>query len=150
MPSALPVFVDTNVLIYAEDRADAHKQSAAKQWLDWLWQNHKGRLSTQTLNEFYVVAKRKLEGISQGDARAKVRRYQAWKPWVLDHQTVETAWGIEANYGFNYWDCLILASAQQQGCAYLLSEDMQDGQLIGSVRIVNPFLHSPESFFQTP
>jgi predicted nucleic acid-binding protein len=150
MPNALPVFVDAHVLVYAEDRADAHKQTVAKQWLDGLWQHHTGRLSTQTLHEFYLIIKRQLPDISQGDARAKVRRYQAWKPSVLDHQTVETAWGFEANDGLDYWDSLIIASAQQQACGYLLSDRLQDGQRIGSVRVIHPFLHSPEAFFQLP
>ena len=97
------------------------------------------------LNEFYANARKKFEtAISAGDARAEVRRYQNWKPWVIDHPTVETAWAVESRYGLNYWDALIVASAQHQGCTVLLSEDLQHDQQIDSVRIVNPFLVGPE------
>jgi predicted nucleic acid-binding protein len=139
------VFLDTNVLLYAVDDQDSVKRDRARQWLTVCWQRRCGRLSTQVLNEFYANARRKFEtAISAGDARAEVRRYQNWKPWVIDHPTVETAWAVESRYGLNYWDALIVASAQHQGCTVLLSEDLQHDQQIDSVRIVNPFLVGPE------
>ena len=73
-----------------------------------------------------------------------MRRYQNWRPWVIDHATVETAWAIESRYGLSYWDCLIVSSAQQQGCEWLLTEDLQHNQQIDGVRILNPFLVGPE------
>lgn len=142
MPTALTVFVDTNVLLYADDRRDAAKQLRAREWLLALWQQRSGRLSTQVLNEYYVNATRRL-GMAQGDARAKVRRFQLWQPWQLDHQTVETAWGVEARFGLSYWDSLILAAAAQAGCTHVLSEDLQHGQQIDAVTIVNPFRIAP-------
>jgi len=139
------VFLDTNVLLYAVDDKDSAKRDRARQWLTVCWQRRCGRLSTQVLNEFYANARKKFEtAISAGDARAEVRRYQNWKPWVIDHPTVETAWAVESRYGLNYWDALIVASAQHQGCTVLLSEDLQHDQQIDSVRIVNPFLVGPE------
>ena len=57
---ALSVFVDANILIYSEDSADPAKQKAAIDWLGVLWQRGVGRLSTQVLNEFYVIATRKI------------------------------------------------------------------------------------------
>ncbi|HSW06275.1 PIN domain-containing protein [Aquabacterium sp.] len=139
------VFVDTNVLIYSEDGADADKQKRAIEWLSMLWMKQRGRLSTQVLNEFYVNATRKLRpAMPAGDARAEVRRYQRWRPWAIDHTTVETAWAVESRFGLNYWDALIVASAQAQGCRFLLSEDLQHEQQIDSVRILNPFLVGPE------
>lgn len=138
MPSGLIVFVDTNVLIYADDRRDAVKQARAREWLLALWESRSGRLSTQVLSEYYVNVTRKL-GLPQGDARAKVRRFQLWQPWQIDHQTVETAWGVEARFGFSYWDSLILAAAAQSGCTHVLSEDLQHLQQIDNVQIINPF-----------
>jgi predicted nucleic acid-binding protein len=141
MPSDLTVFVDTNVLIYADDTRSPEKRERARGWLDALWAQRRGRLSTQVLNEYYVNVTRKLRpGLPQGDARAKVRRFQLWQPWQIDHQTVESAWGIEARFGFSYWDSLIVAAAAQSGCAYVLSEDMQHGQQVDAVQIINPFL----------
>jgi len=138
MPTALIVFVDTNVLLYADDTRDAAKQAQSRGWLLELWQRRSGRLSTQVLNEYYANATRKLK-LPQGDARAKVRRFQLWQPWQIDHQTVETAWGIEARFGLSYWDSLIVAAASQAGCTHLLSEDMGHEQRYGAVQIINPF-----------
>lgn len=97
------------------------------------------------LNKFYVNVRRKfLRQMGPTEAQAEVRRYQQWKPWVIDQATVETAWAVERRFGFNYWDALMLASAQHQGCALLLSEDMQHDQQVDGVRIVNPFVSGPE------
>ena len=139
------VFVDTNVLLYSEDGADKAKQARAIEWLQALWTKRCGRMSTQVLNEFYANATKKLKpAMPAGDARAEVRRYQRWQPWVLDHATVETAWAVESRFGFSYWDSLIVAAAKAQGCRYLLTEDLQHKQIIDSVQILNPFLVGPE------
>lgn len=145
MPSASTVFVDTNVLLYAEDTAHAEKHRSARDWLRALWLRRCGRLSTQVLNEFYVVATRKLRPpMPPGDVRAEIRRYQRWQPWVIDHATVESAWAVESRYGVHYWDALMIAAAQQQGCTMLLTEDLQHDQELDGVRIVNPFRVGPE------
>jgi predicted nucleic acid-binding protein len=145
------VFVDTNVLIYSEDGRSAEKQTQALAWLHVLWQRRAGRLSTQVLNEFYTNVTRKIKPPMQsGDARAEVRRYQRWQPWAIDHPTVETAWSIESRFGFNYLDSLIVAAAQTLGCRYLLSEDMQHGQIVDSVQILNPFIVGPEILDSDP
>jgi predicted nucleic acid-binding protein len=139
------VFVDTNVLIYSEDGRVPEKQAQALAWLRVLWQRRAGRLSNQVLNEFYTNVTRRIEPPMQpGDARAEVRRYQRWQPWAIDHPTVETAWSVESRFGFSYSDALIVASAQTLGCRYLLSDDMQHGQVVDSVQILNPFLVGPE------
>jgi predicted nucleic acid-binding protein len=145
------VFVDTNVLIYSEDGRVPEKQAQALAWLRVLWQRRAGRLSNQVLNEFYTNVTRRIKPPMQaGDARAEVRRYQRWQPWAIDHPTVETAWSVESRFGFSYWDALIVASAQTLGCRYLLSEDMQHGQVVDSVQILNPFLVGPEILDSDP
>lgn len=134
------VFVDANVLIYSEDGHDPAKQQAALRWLDTLWQRGCGRLSSQTLAEFYVNATRKIRpGLAQGEARAKIRRFAAWQPWQIDHATMESAWAAESRFGLHFWDSLIVAAAQHLGCRYLLSEDLSHGQQYGSVQVISPF-----------
>lgn len=146
MPNDSIVFVDTNVLLYAEDAAHADKHRIAREWLRSLWQERRGRLSVQVLNEFYVNATRKLKPpVAPGDARAEVRRYQRWQPWLNDHATVESAWAVEARYGLSYWDALMVAAAQHQDCTVLLTEDLQHDQQFERVRIVNPFRTAPKS-----
>jgi predicted nucleic acid-binding protein len=136
------VFVDTPVLLVADDAFDLVKQARIRDWLQALWQRRAGRVSTQVLNAYYVSATR-LFGMPQGDARAKLRRYQLWQPWQIDHQTVETAWGVEARFGLPYWDALIVAAAAQSGASHVLSLELQHGQQIDGVTILSPLLAAP-------
>ena len=134
------VFVDANVLIYSEDGRDPAKQAAALRWLDALWLRACGRLSTQTLTEFYVNATRKIQPpLAPGEARAKIRRFAAWQPWQIDAATLESAWAAESRFGLHFWDSLVIAAAQHLGCRYVLSEDMAHGQRYGSVEVISPF-----------
>lgn len=133
-------FIDTHVLVYATDDHDIDKRDKARRWLSACWQRRCGRLSTQVLNEYYTVIRRKFPTpVAAGDARAEIRRLQAWQPWQIDHHTMEAAWAVEARHGYHYWDALMIASAQQQGCTVLLTEDLQHDQRIDALRIVNPF-----------
>ena len=136
------VFVDTPVLLVADDAFDLVKQARIRDWLQALWQRRAGRVSTQVLNAYYLSATLHF-GMPQGDARAKLRRYQLWQPWQIDHQTVETAWGVEARFGLPYWDALIVAAAAQSGASHVLSLDLQHGQQIDGVTVLSPLLATP-------
>ena len=140
--SSAIVFVDTNVLLAADDSQDVARQTQVRAWMQTLWQHRAGRVSTQVLNAYYVSATRHFD-MPQGDARAKLRRMQLWQPWQIDHQTVETAWGVEARFGLPYWDALIVASAAQSGASHVLSMDLQHQQQIDGVTILNPLLATP-------
>ena len=147
MASPLPasgavVFVDTGVLLAADDAHDAAAQARARDWLQALWQRRAGRVSTQVLNAYYVVATQTF-GMPQGDARAKLRRLQLWQPWQLDHRTLETAWGVEARFGLPYWDALMVASAAQSGASHVLTTVLAHQQQIDGITIFNPFLTTP-------
>ncbi len=137
------VFVDTNVLLAADDAFDAVKQNRIREWLQALWQRRAGRVSTQVLNAYYVSATQHFD-MPQGDARAKLRRYQLWQPWQIDHQTVETAWGVEARFSLPYWDALIVAAAAQSGASHVLSLDLQHGLQIDGITILSPLLATPQ------
>ena len=138
------VFVDTNVLVYARDRTDESKHRRALEWLAALWEARAGRLSWQVLQEYYVTVTRKLEPARETlDAREGVTSLATWGPLHPDLQMVDLAWAIEDRYGLSWWDALIVAAAQAGECAYLLTEDLQDGQALGAVTVVNPFSHEP-------
>lgn len=145
------VFVDTNVLLYMVDDRDIDKRDQARAWMAVCWAQRCGRVSTQVLNEFYWnVGKKFRSALSRGDARAEVRRYQHWQPWVIDHATVESAWAVESRYSLSYWDALMVAAAQQQGCTVLLTEELQHDQVIDGVRVINPFRVGPELLTTPP
>ena len=139
------VFVDTSVLVYADDAADTQRRQQVRAWLAHLWATRAGRTSTQVLNEYYVCVTQRIQpGLPQGDARAKLRRYQQWQPWVTDHQTVESAWGLEVRMQIDYWQALMLASAMHSGCDAVLSDALpleRYDQLV----VINPFETTPTS-----
>ncbi|WP_207795938.1 PIN domain-containing protein [Kinneretia aquatilis] len=141
-----PVFVDTSVLILSEDGAQPEAREQVMAVLRLLWQQRRGRLSTQVLNDFYrLVTTRIQPPMPNGDARAEVRRYQRWQPWAIDHATVESAWSIESRFGLPYADALIVAAAKAQGCTRLLSLELKHELQLDSVQILNPLLMAPEA-----
>jgi predicted nucleic acid-binding protein len=138
------VFVDTGVLLAADDAFDADRQAQARAWLQALWLRRAGRVSTQVLNDYYVTTTQQF-AMPPGDARAKLRRFQLWQPWQIDHQTVETAWGVEARFGLCYRDALIVAAAAQAGANHVLSTSLTHQQHIDGVTILDPFQATPQA-----
>jgi predicted nucleic acid-binding protein len=139
-----PVFVDSNVFLYALDRADLKKQQAARSWRAELWKSRRGRLSFQVLGEFYVNAVRLLPK-ARDEARSEVRDLLAWRPVVTDAALLEQGWRVQDRYQLSYWDSLIVAAAKTSSCGYLLTEDLQAGQKLDGIEVVNPFLCEPEA-----
>jgi predicted nucleic acid-binding protein len=139
-----PVFVDSNVFLYAIDEADPKKQQVARNWRAELWKSRRGRVSFQVLGEFYVNAVRK-QPAARDEARAEVRDLLTWKPIVTDAALLERGWKIQDRYRLSYWDALIVAAAKNAACRYLLTEDLRAGQELDGVEVVNPFLRGPDS-----
>ena len=145
------IFVDTNVFLYAFDPRDTAKQARAQAWVQACWRARVGRISTQVLNEFYNNAITKFKKtVDINDARAEVCRLRQWQPPHLDTYTVDGAWALQDRFALSYWDALVVSSAQQQGCSYLLSEDMQHGQQFDSVQKISPFEVEPTTIFGAP
>lgn len=133
-------FVDTNVLAYAHDRSEATKRPIAAALLTRLWETRSGTLSTQVLQEFYVVATRKFTPpIPSFDAREVVALYGTWPLVEVDLALILAATRIEEADSISFWDALIVEAARRSGADVLLSEDLQDGRIIAGVRIQNPF-----------
>lgn len=133
-------FVDTNVFVHARDTSEPGKQPAAAQWVEQLWIDHRGRTGVQVLNEYYVTVTRKLRpGMSHDEAWADVRALLAWDPQPVDRDLVIRAHDIERQHNLSWWDAMIVAAAQQQNCALLLTEDLQDGWNCDGVTVCNPF-----------
>jgi predicted nucleic acid-binding protein len=128
-------FFDTTVLIYAVSEADSRAVVAEKLLADG------GCISVQVLNEFAAVARRKLkmswEEISEALAAVRTLCEPVIPLTLVIH---ETALKIASEYGYNIYDALILSAALDAGCDTVFSEDMQDGQKIGSLTIRNPFV----------
>ena len=96
----MPVFVDTNVLVYARDASDMGKQAIAAAWMEHLWTSASGRLSVQVLQEYYVTMTRELDpGLSAEEAREDVRDLAAWRPLRIDQPIVEAEIGTDSRSG---------------------------------------------------
>lgn len=141
-------FVDTNLLVYFRDASEPLKQKRAEGWLAMLWRARTGRISFQILSEYYVTVTRRLDpGLDVNAARADIRSLFAWRPIDVDRPVIEAAWAIQDRYGFSWWDSLVVAAAQRTDCAYLLTEDMQHGQEMDGVTVINPFEKTYEELF---
>jgi predicted nucleic acid-binding protein len=134
------IFVDTNVFLYALDAADPAKQAIAAAWLERLWKEATGRTSVQVLSEFHVNATQKRRfGLSPDDAWARVHLLLAWRPLPVDVELLENGRALQSRFALSWWDCLIVAAAQGQHCAVLLTEDLQDGARYDDLVVRNPF-----------
>lgn len=132
-------FFDTNVLVYADDKAAPAKQRRA---LDLLAEHRRagtGVVSLQVLQEYFVTVTRKLH-VDVRIARRKVEllaEFDVAAPEVAD---ILAAIDLHRIHGFSFWDALVVRSAKQAGCRVLYSEDLQDARELDEVRFVNPFL----------
>jgi predicted nucleic acid-binding protein len=131
-------FFDTNVLIYADDKADPAKQQRA---LDLVAEHRRARtgvVSLQVLQEYFVTVTRKLQ-VDARVARRKVELLAEFDVATPDVADILAAIDLHRLHGLSFWDALILRAAKQAGCSIVFSEDMQDTREIDGVRIVNPF-----------
>jgi len=132
-------FLDTNILVYAEDLKNAIKQKKAVHLILEHRRQRSGVVSLQVLQEFFVTVTKKLK-LDAGIARYKVEfhsKFDIAEPSVAD---ILAAIDLHRLYRVSYWDALVLRMAKQAGCRVLLSEDLQHGQVVDGVQIVNPFL----------
>ena len=133
------VFVDTNILVYAHDADAGIKHERAVNILKELWDKDTGRMSVQVLQEFYInVTKKLTTRLARSSAREVVEIYAAWVHEPTIPETVLRATDIAELAQISFWDALILASAEKSGAATLYSEDLNHGQSIVGIQIVNP------------
>jgi predicted nucleic acid-binding protein len=131
-------FFDTNVLVYSDDKSAPAKQRRA---LDLVAEHRRaktGVVSLQILQEYFVTVTRKLR-VEAAIARRKVEllgEFDLVAPGLAD---ILAAIDLHRLRAISFWDALVVRSAKEAGCAILFSEDMQHGQSIEGITIVNPF-----------
>ncbi|MGA2514125.1 MAG: PIN domain-containing protein [Candidatus Limnocylindrales bacterium] len=137
-------FVDTNVLVYAHDADEIEKQPIARAVLEQLWADRSGVVSTQVLQEFYVVATRKFSPpMRRSEAREIVALYSTWSVVQVDVALILDATALEELAQLSFWDALVVEAARRAGTERLLSEDFGAGRRIGGIEIENPFQTVP-------
>jgi predicted nucleic acid-binding protein len=131
--------LDSNVLVYAADRAAGERHERALQILD-MAVRRQCVLTLQALAEFFYVTTRKRMA-AKAEAAAQLRDWTTEFPTIsADSAALWTALEFVVDGSFGWWDALLLATAERHGCEIVLSEDMQDGVRFGGVTVLDPFV----------
>lgn len=135
-------FLDTNVIVYAFDSSAPSKQSIARESIRRALETRKGHISTQVVQEFLNVALRRF-AVPLRPVDATTYLEQVLRPLCTvfpDLALYREALGLHERWQYSFYDALILAGALRCGARRLYSEDLQHGQRIGDLEIVNPFV----------
>ncbi len=135
------VFFDTNILVYAAQERGAGEEERKRRRALELVDSEDFGTSSQVLQEFFVTTTRKgARPLSAAAALEWIERWALFPCQPIDHQLVRIAIERCARYRISYWDAAILAAAEALGAHTVYSEDLNDGQPYGRVRVVNPFV----------
>jgi predicted nucleic acid-binding protein len=136
----VPSFVDTNVLLYAEDRDAGRKHDVARDLVLRLWDARDGVLSVQVLQEFYVNVTRKVrKPLTAAKALEIVQEYLTWTVVENTGPLLVAAVELQQRAKLSFWDALVVQAAMEAGCDRLYSEGLNAGQTFGPATVVNPF-----------
>lgn len=135
-------FIDTNVLVYADDARDRRKQARARELIRRLMRERRGVLSLQILQEFFAAATRKL-GMSSKQAKQRVSLYSRFDVVTLTPTDLLAAIDLHRMHQLSIWDSLVIRAALNGACTVLHTEDMQAGYMIEDVLLTDPF--APDS-----
>ena len=132
-------FADTNVLLYSVSTVPEESAKARK--AQELLASRDIVLSVQVLQEFYVQATRasRADALTHGEAAGFIRAWRRFSTQELSLAVLDDALTLKDRFQISYWDAAIIAAARASGCTEVLSEDLNDGQDYGGVRVVNPF-----------
>ena len=131
-------FLDTNVLVYTDDRSAGEKQRVALDLFEDFRRQGNGVVSTQVLQEYFVAATRKL-AVSADVARRKLEIFGHLQVVGLGVSDMLGAIDLHRLHHLSFWDALVVRAALVSGCVRLYSEDLQTGQRFEGLEIVNPF-----------
>ena len=134
--SGAKAFVDTNILVYLYSAQEPEKRQIAMAAIN----QYDRAISTQVLSEFCNVCIRKLNFKISPVKKAILEICSACEIFTVDKPHITFALDLHEKYGYSYYDSLIIATALDGGCEYLLTEDLADGQVIeGKLTIKNIF-----------
>ena len=132
-------FLDSNILVYCVDERDNDKHNLARKIIQSLIDGRNGCISTQTLQEFFNVSTKKLKN-DKSMAQSDVGVYSTAFPVHTNTlKDILSAISISIKTQFSFYDSLIIAAAIAEGCSIVYSEDLNDGQTVDGVTIINPF-----------
>ena len=137
--------LDTNVFGYAIDATAGQRHATAVELVERALGSGETVLILQTLGEFYTMATRKLE-TSPDDARSFLAGLRAALPvYSATEPDLDKAMAGAQRHGLSFWDAMLWATADRVGVRHLLTEDFQDGRVLGGVMFINPFAAGNEA-----
>ena len=131
------VFLDANILVYAQDAGSPEKQRKSRQVIEELAASGDGVISTQVMQEFYVAATRKLK-VQPLAAKGVLKAFAVFEIVQVTPELIQEAIDCSILNELSFWDSLILAAAAAAGCSTAYSEDLNTGQTILGVKVQNP------------
>jgi predicted nucleic acid-binding protein len=134
----VPAFIDTNIVVYADDAAYPKKQKISAKLIADLYKKGDAVISAQVMQEYYNAAVNKLR-IDPAFAVERLRFLSKFEVVSATPQIVIAATDLHRLRNLSFWDSMNLQAAITSGCDTLYSEDMQDGEIVNGVKIVNPF-----------
>lgn len=133
------IFFDSNILLYSVDTKDPEKQEKARRVTKLASKQGNGVISTQVLQEYCSVDIKKFRREAL-IVKQLCRNWQnAFEVILIRPDIIEDAIEVNAIYQFSFYDSLIISSALAARCGVLMTEDMNHGQMIQGLTIVNPF-----------
>ena len=142
----MPAFVDANILVYAEDRDAGSKHVIARDLVADLWRSGDGVLSVQVLQEFFVNVTRKVpRPLGHEEALAIVEQYLTWRVVENTGDLLLAGIRLASTLKISFWDALILEAARVEHCDRVWTEDLNHGQRVGQLVILNPFRPEPRT-----
>lgn len=137
-------FLDTNILVYAADAGEPGKRAVARELIRRLSVESLPCVSTQVHQEFFVAATRKL-GIKPLQAKNILHSFSHMETAVIEPDDISKAIDGSILWQLSFWDALIIVAARKLNCVVLHTEDLNGGQVINGIRIVNPFVSASSS-----
>ncbi len=131
------VFLDSNILVYAQDAGSPDKQRKSREAIATLVGSGDGVISTQVMQEFYVTATRKI-GVPPLVAKGVLKTFAVFEIVQISSLLIQEAVDCSILNQLSFWDSLILAAAASAGCSTIYSEDLNPGQSILGVKVRNP------------
>ena len=131
------IFIDTNIIIYANDKRDKNKQQKAIEIVSGLMKEETGVISTQVLQEYAYIAINKLKQ-SHDVVIRQIRLLESLEVVNQIPELIRRAVEIMSSYRINFWDACIISNAEYANCSFIYSEDLNTGQFYSGIQVTNP------------
>lgn len=133
-------FIDSNILIYAHDSSEKVKQRISQKLIFEGILKEKMVISAQVLSEFFVITTKKItKPLPVSIVKKEIELLRALQVVEIDTDLILLAIDLSQKYKLSYWDSLIISAAKRSNCTILYTEDLNAGQEIDSIKIINPF-----------